>query len=453
LEKDAERNESPPPIVGDARSAISASSSLSSTPEPSMASYSKSIFASQVSSQLQNGPLIPPAPQQFSVRNHASHPSPNPFLQPEMPMSEVDEAQGFGTRTDVAPQPMHLENLGNPLGMSGAGLRLLQNLGPHSQQGQRMYGYGTTASPAPMNAGMMPPQHQHHIHLRQQQLQQIPSGFGLSGQISQRMPLPSISNANSMAGPSSFDYMGNPNYHTSAGSAPYNPYNNGDGTAPTNSITPSPLNDLMGHTLPAAGPPPVSSSPMRSSSFTNGGVMWNSHSERQHQAVPPSYGNNSFGSSPPQPLPQPQLYPHQHDSKPLLPSSLGFNTGGMLHSQQHEQQMPFASSTLPENNMPTQSPFALPSTPASVLNLPKTDDSSMLENLLRPVAAPNEDTTSMLSAYLNQFSLSNDAGRANSTGLWGTSFTNDEGVVPASSLGGLNLSQDQQPEVHSRWHG
>ena len=83
-----ERNHSPPPssliMTGDSKSLISASSSLSSTPEPSMASTSK-----QYSGQLQTGPLIPP---DFGASNF---PLPAPsqagsnFLQQSMSLGDV----------------------------------------------------------------------------------------------------------------------------------------------------------------------------------------------------------------------------------------------------------------------------------------------------------------------------------------------------------------------------
>jgi KH domain len=69
---DLDRNESPPPMVGDAKSAISASSSLSSTPEPSMASSAKGLIAA-AAAQL-SAPALPPTPEKYSLVQNESGP-------------------------------------------------------------------------------------------------------------------------------------------------------------------------------------------------------------------------------------------------------------------------------------------------------------------------------------------------------------------------------------------
>ena len=111
-----DRNHTPPPssliMTGDSKSLISASSSLSSTPEPSMASTSKGY-----NSQLQTGPLIPP---DFGASNYPM-PAPSPagssFLQQNLALGEMG-----GPRT-----PAGMETASSPF--YGGGL-----LGVHHQQ-------------------------------------------------------------------------------------------------------------------------------------------------------------------------------------------------------------------------------------------------------------------------------------------------------------------------------
>jgi far upstream element-binding protein len=85
---------SPPPssliMTGDAKSLISASSSLSSTPEPSMASTSKGYCTTP----LHTGPLIPP--DYGGTSNHLQpQPLGNAFMLQEMGMADAAGARGF----------------------------------------------------------------------------------------------------------------------------------------------------------------------------------------------------------------------------------------------------------------------------------------------------------------------------------------------------------------------
>ncbi|KAL3914005.1 MAG: hypothetical protein SGILL_006269, partial [Bacillariaceae sp.] len=113
LEKEAGRtpSESPPPIVGDAKSAISASSSLSSTPEPSMASSAKGALASQqLQAQLNNGPLIPPAPQQFGggAPNNLSNPAQSAYFQPgNATKNAAPGSVGLGATSGSSGSPLY----------------------------------------------------------------------------------------------------------------------------------------------------------------------------------------------------------------------------------------------------------------------------------------------------------------------------------------------------------
>jgi hypothetical protein len=139
-----ERNHSPLPssliMTGDAKSLISASSSLSSTPEPSMASSSKAYF-----SQLQTGPLVPPdftvASYPISSPSAGATASGNCYLRHDMGLGEMAVAARVSGGMGVGSSPLY-----------GGGL-----VGVH--QGQH---FG------------MPP----HPHAYAQQMQKRPMGLG-----------------------------------------------------------------------------------------------------------------------------------------------------------------------------------------------------------------------------------------------------------------------------------
>ena len=154
--------QSPPPsshiVIGDSKSLISASSSLSSTPEPSQASMSKNFAGPQ----LQTGPLIPP---EYPPAGYPAPPPGNAFLRPGVGLGSLNGMQQ--SSPGMAP-PGGMSMYGNgPLGMQNQNS---QGFGMQ-QSHQQGYGHGVAGhnqnmqgAPLGMNQGLnnnMPP------HLRQ----------------------------------------------------------------------------------------------------------------------------------------------------------------------------------------------------------------------------------------------------------------------------------------------
>jgi hypothetical protein len=197
------RPHTPPPYsyitTGDTKSAISVSSSLSSTPEPSMASSS----AKGIPAHLATGQLIPPLEQYStpsSAQMHGQSPSPQ-YLPQDMPrgMNRVADHGAFAAPRQPAPPPARYGG-GGLLGMQH-----LQGMGlppPHPGQ-EQMYAQGPKPAPSPM--GQHGPMGHHMMHS-----QSPPAGFGPSGMVS-----PSSSKAmHGVHGAGhGFGMMGQPNLH------------------------------------------------------------------------------------------------------------------------------------------------------------------------------------------------------------------------------------------------
>jgi hypothetical protein len=481
--ENGDRIQSPPPMVGDAKSAISASSSLSSTPEPSMASSSKGFIASH----LQNGPLLPPATEQYNSGSNPSQPVPRPFLQPEMAMSDAAGARGLwpssgggggsGPRVAVAPQPLYAGSAGQ-IGMQGVG-RMVMPQGPvshpqiqqqlHQQQNQLMYSQGKPA--LQMNNGLMHEQ-QHLQNNHNHRQQQIPQSFGPTSQVSHRMPMGQSSQFNN---PNIRNNIQPHNIHSAPnGNAPYNLYSN-EGLPAARAIATTPLRDLMHHTGGGGGGgggggAPAVSSPMRTSGFRDDGSrLWNS-------------GNPPYSSSglPPQPS---GLQPR---------SSSGYNPASMGFTSQHQQQLnetgpgfsnPHGYNANLSSRQTLQNTNTLPvrantatnfsgSNPSGQMN----DDSLMIDSLFgghSGIQSSNVAANNSLLTGFNGLSLPSESDGIKTSGLWGSSAltegwcqnegsgVNDSGVGVAapnvSSIGNIFSndrpnSQDGPEESRFNWN-
>ena len=473
-EENGERIQSPPPMVGDAKSAISASSSLSSTPEPSMASSSKGFIASH----LQNGPLLPPATEQYNSGNNPSQPVPRPFLQPEMAMSDAAGARGLwpsssgggggsGPRAAVAPQGLYAGNAGQ-IGMQGVG-RMVMPQGPgshpqiqqqlHQQQNQLMYSQGKPA--LQMNNGLMHEQ-QHPQNNHNHRQQQISQSFGPTSQVSHRMPMGQGSQFNN---PNIRNNIQPPNIHSAPnGNAPYNLYGN-EGLSAARAIATTPLRDLMHHTGGGGGAPTVSS-PMRTSGFRDDGSrLWNSGNPPYSSSVLPSQPSglqprSSSGYNPASMGFSSQQQQQMNETGPGFSNPLGYNSN--LSSRQNLQN----TNTLGIN---TATNFS-GSTPSGQRN----DDSLMIDNLFgghSGIQSSNVAANNSLVTGFNSLSLSNESDGTKSSGLWGSSAltegwcqnegsgVNDSGLAApnVSSIGNIFSndipnSQDGPEESRFNWN-
>ena len=472
-EENGERIQSPPPMVGDAKSAISASSSLSSTPEPSMASSSKGFIASH----LQNGPLLPPATEQYNSGNNPSQPVPRPFLQPEMAMSDAAGARGLwpsssgggggsGPRAAVAPQGLYAGNAGQ-IGMQGVG-RMVMPQGPGShpqiqqqlqqQQNQLMYSQGKPA--LQMNNGLMHEQ-QHPQNNHNHRQQQISQSFGPTSQVSHRMPMGQGSQFNN---PNIRNNIQPPNIHSAPnGNAPYNLYGN-EGLSAARAIATTPLRDLMHHT--GGGGAPTVSSPMRTSGFRDDGSrLWNSGNPPYSSSVLPSQPSglqprSSSGYNPASMGFSSQQQQQMNETGPGFSNPLGYNSN--LSSRQNLQN----TNTLGIN---TATNFS-GSTPSGQRN----DDSLMIDNLFgghSGIQSSNVAANNSLVTGFNSLSLSNESDGTKSSGLWGSSAltegwcqnegsgVNDSGLAApnVSSIGNIFSndipnSQDGPEESRFNWN-
>lgn len=140
-----ERNHSPPSqliMTGDAKSSISASSSLSSTPEPSMTSTSKGYGAAP---PLHAGPLIPP-PDQYNATAANHHLQAQAFLQQQQHGMGMAAATNGGAR--FGPPFSGLMGMQHHPPMPGMGMPHPHHIQPHPHQ---MYN-PTAPPPKPMGA-------------------------------------------------------------------------------------------------------------------------------------------------------------------------------------------------------------------------------------------------------------------------------------------------------------
>ncbi|KAL3924874.1 MAG: hypothetical protein SGILL_000783 [Bacillariaceae sp.] len=495
LEKESDRKdvESPPPIVGDAKSAISASSSLSSTPEPSMASSAKGALASQqLQAQLHNGPLIPPGPQQFApgTASNLSNPTPN-YPQSEMAMKNVSSGSdtlGAVRGTSAAPYNRgssggHLEGVQGRIEMHQGSIP--QVVPPHTSHQSHHGLYGASKAP-PMQMNMVPPQLQqqpqhmlHHPHRHSSQ--PLSSSFDPAGSRPSRSSMPSSSQ---------YDYNGgmnqsNQTYSRSSQGAIHTPYSR----EVANAIATTPLRNLMGRTL-TRGPPP-SSSPMRSSSDYRGREddLWQQQANQSYPANSRHLSSSGMQRSAPLSAPSgpyppsrstgysshhsqlPQLH-HAHSADSALSGSMGFASTDAPLSHQPRSRVPFSNtqSALPEAGFGPAPGF--PGTSRSAApSQQKQDDSRMLESLFGTGSnqGPTSDAgASNLLAGLNSLSLGNDTGAVSSSGLWGPSSltdswapsgaqTNSGGAGAPSSLGDIlsgpmpSLPLDKSQESRFQW--
>jgi hypothetical protein len=446
--------ESPPPVVGDARSAISASSSLSSTPEPSMASSAKGALASQqLQAQLNSDPLLSPAPQQLtaSIAN-VSNAVLTSFQQPELTLNNVVDSGGYRERTGSTSSQLHQNTSASSqaAGMSGnfgiPQYSFPETLNRHHSLLQAQHGMYVNAVPKSvsnqMNPGILPP-HQPQYQRPQQAAQQSSSTFASSGHIPRQL-------SSQMGGSSHYDYnpglAQNPRgYPSATGRSLHSSYSN----EAANLIATTPLRDLMGHSM-NRGPPPATPT-LRPSGYrgNGGGGMWmsmssntgNLHSSGSglHRSAPPptsaytqsAYGARNAGYTAQQ---------HQQIQHPLhgsgLSGSMGFDANGATRSLQnyHLQQpqqssshlpLPYSRTGLSGNSWQMSSAFSGAPVPRPSSPSPK-DDSGMLESLFGTAAgAGASDESGILLASLKGLSLGGDMSGGSSTGLWGPCSVTD----------------------------
>ena len=402
---------SPPQVVGYAKTAISASSSLSSTPEPSMSSSSKGY----IPSHLQNCPLLPPPAENYIIGNSASQPVERHLLQSKGGL--VDElgagglwasaAVGPGARATVAPQAMYAGSIG-----------------------QMEFQVGR---PIAMSHGAPPQPQIYHIQQQGQRLQQYPRGnvnhnqdliqqsLVPSGEILHRTALQANLNGGSTNRGSQFSHqkIGNNQQiqqgHSSlTGGLPYNLYSN-DEIPAAQVIATAPLQDLMHTTRVGSGP--AVSSPTRDYGFIDSGSrLWNS-------------GNPANSSS--------RLMPRVSGLQPEASSgftsnSIGFSSG---HHQQNNgigkansigytntQAIPSQQSPLHTNSLSLAPNTAL-NFSGSISSGLRNDDSRMIDSLFgcrSNAQSSNANATNSMLAGLKELSLPNEEGEEKSSGLWGS---------------------------------
>ncbi len=416
----SDRVHSPPPVVGDAKTAISASSSLSSTPEPSMASSSKGF----IPSHLQNCPSLPPPAEHYLMGNSPSQPVARQLLQPERGFDNGMNAGGLWASTAMEP---------------GARATVPPQMPYAGGPGQIDFRGGR-----PMNMPLGAPSHPqiHHVQQQGQHLQMNPA------MVHEQQALQGNPNHNQNLIQQSFV----PNddiLHRTAMQA--NPNVSPMGRRNLQ----SPLRDLM-HP-PGVGSGPISSSPVRGPDFIDGGSrLWNA-------------GNLPYAPSGLTPQPS-GLQPHP--SSGFTASSMGFSSGHPLQGNEpgmagypHSQAIPQQQSHPNTNSLPltanTASAFS-GSIPPGLRN----DDSRMIDSLFgggTNVPSSNTDATNGLLTGFNGLSLPNEGVGANPSGLWGSSNLteswrdggSDEPNV--TSIGNIfstevpNRSQDHPQESRFNW--
>jgi hypothetical protein len=465
LENQTDRKsvESPPPIVGDAKSAISASSSLSSTPEPSMASSAKGALASQqLQAHLHSGSLLPSAPQQFApgTTSNLSNSAPSSYYQSEMAVkSTTSGSDVLGAVPGSSAAPLyHKDSVGQLGGMQGR-IEMHQSSIPHGatphtghQSHQGFYNHGgPKAPPMLMTTRMIPPQLQqppqrlpHHQHPSQP----LSSSFDPAGGMPSRGP-------SSMTGSSQYNYNSGMNqnshlYSRSSQAVLHTPYSR----EVANAIATTPLRNLMGRTLTRA-PPPTSSS-MRSSGYRgNDDGLWQQQSNSSYLGsssnLPRSGMHHSASLSAPLSAPSGayaqssgfsshqhhshQLH-HAHSADSTLSGSMGYRSADPPLSHQSRTQLPFsnAQNSLAGTGLGSTAAFSAPSNSA-LPSQQKHDDSIMLESLFGTASShgqTNDTGASSLLAGLNSLALGGDTGTGTSTGLWGPSSLTDSWMPSGS---------------------
>ena len=451
----SDRIHSPPPLVGDAKSAISASSSLSSTPEPSMASSSKGFIASH----LQHGPLLPPPVEHYAMGNAPSQPVSGQFLQSEGGLIDGMDARGLWASAGVgAPQPSYADSSGQIDFRGGRPIAMSRGAPSHPQMHHLQQEDQHLQMNTAMIHGQQYPQSNpnHHQHI-------IPQSFAPPGQISHRMPLQANTNGSPIDRNSQFinqnvgNNQQNRNMHSSLGAAPpYNLYSN-DGVPAARTMPTTPLRDLM-HSR---------GSPIRGSGFADSGSgLWNT-------------GNPAYSSSglPPQTS---GLQPRS--SSGFAATSMGFSSGhhqgsnetGMTNSIGYTKSQAIPSQqALPNTNSLSMAANNTSSFPGSIPSGLRNDDSLMIDSLfggVTNVQSSNVAATDGLLAGLHGLSLPSEADGAKLSGLWGSSdltetwhdnkgsAMNDRGSdgPNASSIDNLfstngTLSQDHPQESRFNW--
>ena len=348
-------NSPPPPVVGDSKTAISAASSLSSTPEPSMASMSKGY----IPSHLQNAPLLPPPAEHHIVGNSASQPVARQLLQPEAGFGDglnsgglwPSMAVGPGATTGVVPQAPHAVNSGQFMS-HGAPLHIQQ------QQGRSLQ-----LNNAPPHLQQHP---NHNQNINQQSL--FPTG-NLSGGL---------------------------------GVSPtYNLYNN-DGMPAAPASVATPLRDLMSG---VSSGPAISSPPRGPGFIESGSRLWNSGKQAPASGLQPhlspGFGPTSIGLSSGHNL---------QSNRSGLDSSMGYPNPQTIPSQQ-----PLPSSNPLSLAANTTSNFAPPGLTKN--DDSRMIDSLFGGGGTAP--SSNANATNTLLSGLNGLSLPNEGDARNQSGLWG----------------------------------
>jgi hypothetical protein len=211
------RPHSPPPssliLTGDAKSTISASSSLSSTPEPSMSAAAKGPYH-----QVAPGPMLPPAygPGQFAPSRNDMAPSSFNRMQPPSPMGNGPMSNapifpaGLGMPTQESlfgPPPPSTDFLQQQVQIGPVGGPMIpeQHHGNHMGQAPQSYAPRQDMPPfhqapahgfGPIPGNNQMPMHQHSAFHPSQQ------GFQMSTPESQRSVLNDIGEPGNRSGPS-----------------------------------------------------------------------------------------------------------------------------------------------------------------------------------------------------------------------------------------------------------
>jgi len=388
LERD--RVHSPPPLVGDAKSAISASSSLSSTPEPSMASSSKGFIASH----LQNGPLLPPPAGHYTMGNAPSQSVQRQVLQPDGGVINGLDAGGIWTSAAIAPRPPFNDSSVPIDFQSGGPIPLSHGAHAHPQmhllqrQGQQIQ----------MNNALI---NEHHYSQGNPELNhRAPESFVSTERISHSNPLgtnlsDNLINSSQFNNQNTGNNQHNNGMHASLGRGPpYIPYSN-EGIPTAQAIPTTAPQSLMHHG-------PGLSSPTRGTEFIDGSCrLWDS-------------GNPTY-SSPELPLHAPALQPQSSSGFAATASSLGISSGFHQVIPSHQ--------TLPNQNslsVTANSTNFSQSVPPGLGN----DDSRMIDSLFGGIGhteSSKDATTHGVLPGLDRLSLPNKNNEANPSMLWGPS--------------------------------
>lgn len=401
-----DRVHSPPPVVGDAKTAISASSSLSSTPEPSMASSSKGF----IPSHLRNCPPLPPPAEHYILGNSASQPLARQFLQPERGFVNGMNAGGLwtsaplepGARNTMAPQTPYIGGSGQ-VDLQGGGPISVSHAAPSHPQIQHLPQQGRHLQ---MNATHEPSQQLLQGNPNHNQNTQQP--FVPIGEMMHRTAIQANMNGGPMDRGSQFSNQHVGNNHNLNSS--YNVYGNEDQPA-ARPLTSTPLRDLVPPPGVASGPIP--SSPLRGPGFIDkGNRLWNSGNPQ----YPPSGLIAQASGLPPQ------------ASSGFASTSAGYSSGHDLQANEpgigypHSQAMPPHQSRSSTNSLslPANTTSAFSGSLASGL---RNDDSRMIDSLFGggPDVQPSNaaGTNGLLSGF-NGLALPKEAGGANQSGLWGS---------------------------------